>query len=576
AMHSHLQQKMDSIAIMKSVGARSGQIVRIYAIQTLLLGLAGGLLGVSVGLAVQSFFPVLIVRYFQVQPDTVFQPAAAFQGLIAGILTTLLFTIPPLLSIRRIRPGVIFRREMAEVKPHWRQRLVHSRPALIAGAFIVLGVAALAAWLVGGSLDDAIRIGATFTGGILAALVVLGGAAWLLIRTLEAFVRSTPWKLPVALRHGIANIYRPGSQAPIILTALGTGVMFTLSVYLVQHSVLGAIAESAPPDMSNVFLLDITGEQREPVRQLLMKQHGLEREPEIISTVQAKLTSVNGTPIEKIDLGRRTRRYRANRSLTTLPAKPEDTEVLQGAWWEEGKDTPPLVSLTEDTAKTLDVKPGATLEWEAFGRTITATVSSIHRGDSQRLGSTIDFVLTPGVLDGLPTVYYGAVRVKPDAVPAMQRALYALYPTITVVNLADVMAIVQEVVDQIAVVVRFISAFAIIAGAIILTSSVAGTRFRRIREVAIFKTLGATRGRIAGIFSAEFLILGTVAGLIGSLLATGFSQVLLTSFFDASFDFAAAPTLISIGVTVLLATAAGWLASFRILSQRPLEILRGE
>jgi putative ABC transport system permease protein len=147
---------------------------------------------------------------------------------------------------------------------------------------------------------------------------------------------------------------------------------------------------------------------------------------------------------------------------------------------------------------------------------------------------------------------------------------------VTVINLADIMNRVQEVVNQVGFIIRFISLFAILAGATILASSVAGTRFRRMREVVIFKTLGATRGRIAAIFSAEFLILGIVAGLMGSLLATVFSMVVMKELIKADFHFNLMPNLIAVLLTALIAVAAGWVASFRILGQKPLEILRSE
>jgi putative ABC transport system permease protein len=145
-----------------------------------------------------------------------------------------------------------------------------------------------------------------------------------------------------------------------------------------------------------------------------------------------------------------------------------------------------------------------------------------------------------------------------------------------VINVADILDRVQEVVDQIGLVIRFISAFAIFAGAIILASSVAGTRFRRIREIVIFKTLGATRATVAKMFSIEFLVLGLVAGMMGSLLATVFSRLLLNRFFDAPFAFDLVPNLIAVIATALIASGSGWLASFRLLGQKPLEILRGE
>jgi putative ABC transport system permease protein len=207
---------------------------------------------------------------------------------------------------------------------------------------------------------------------------------------------------------------------------------------------------------------------------------------------------------------------------------------------------------------------------------MNAQVVNIHRTEAIRVGAANEFIFDPPTLAGLPATYYGGVRVKPADVAALQRAAYKMFPTVSVINAADVLQIVQDVVDQIALVIRFISLFTILAGVIILASSIAGTRFRRIREVVILKTLGATKRRVVGIFSVEFLILGAVAGLMGSLLATGFSSLLLKRFFEARFRFDPLPNLVAVLTTALIANAAGWLASFRILGRKPLEILREE
>jgi putative ABC transport system permease protein len=269
------------------------------------------------------------------------------------------------------------------------------------------------------------------------------------------------------------------------------------------------------------------------------------------------------------------RRYRMARAVTTAAKAPEGLRVVEGKWWDT-EDGPAQISITQGAARSLRVRPGSTLTWSAFGKTIETKVAAIHRMDSERLRAMVEFVVSPGVLDGLPTVYYAAARMKTAEISSLQRETYKRFPTVTVVNIAEVVSRVQEIVNQIAVVIRFISAFAIFAGAIILSSSIAGTRYRRTREVVIFKTLGATRGRIARMFSAEFLILGTVAGLMGSGLATLFSSLLLSRFFEAQLRVDWVPNVVAIAGTALIAAASGWLASFRILGQSPLEVLRAE
>ncbi len=166
------------------------------------------------------------------------------------------------------------------------------------------------------------------------------------------------------------------------------------------------------------------------------------------------------------------------------------------------------------------MSPGSTMRWTIAGKEVPTRVACIQTIDSIHLSSRVEFIFSAGALDGFPLIYYGSLRAKPAAVPALQEALYRRFPTVTVVNMADVLQIFQSVVDKIAQVVRFISMFAILAGAIILSSSVAGTRFRRMREVVILKTLGATRWRVSRIFSVEFLVLGAVAGTMGACWPT--------------------------------------------------------
>jgi putative ABC transport system permease protein len=166
--------------------------------------------------------------------------------------------------------------------------------------------------------------------------------------------------------------------------------------------------------------------------------------------------------------------------------------------------------------------------------------------------------------------------MQPDQVGGLQRAVFEKYPTVTVFNIADAVELIQQVIDQISLVIRFISAFAIFAGVIILAASVAGTRFRRIREVVILKTLGAARRRVAGIFSVEFLLVGGVAGLLGAILANVFANAVLQRFLDAKLHFEPWSALAATLGTALLAAFAGWLSSAGILRQKPLEALRNE
>lgn len=575
AMNAHLQQKLDSIAIMKCLGARSNQIMRIYILQTLALGLSGGVLGVIAGLAVQQAFPVFLAKYFDLKPQVSLDFVTAGQGMAIGLLATLLFTVPPLLGIRAIKPGLIFRREMAETKPGWKMRIGNARMSIVSGLVILLGIGGIAASLTTGGPAVAWKTGLYFVGALVVSLAFLSGVAWVLLRWLRVVGRLSV--LPTSVRHGVANLYRPGNHAQSALVALGVGVMFTLTVYLVQHGVIAEISKAAPPGMPNVFLIDISPRMKDGVLQLMAGQKGVEGKPDLIGTVAAKMLSFDGRSVDDLPLKGFARRFRYTRSVTSAMEKPDFVDVKQGQWW-TAKDLVdgPKVAIAEEVAQTLHLAPGSVTEWQAAGRKFTAKVACVQKIDSIHLVSRVEFIFSPGALDGIPVIYYGSLRAVPKDVPQLQISLYKSYPTVTVMNMADVLQTFQGVVDQISTVIRFISLFAILAGAIILASSVAGTRFRRVREVVILKTLGATRWRVSRIFSVEFLILGGVAGLMGTLLANGFANLLLNQFLQAKPRFDWLPSLICVGLTAFIANAAGWLASFRILGQKPLEVLREE
>jgi putative ABC transport system permease protein len=572
AIQAHLQQKMDSIAIMKCLGAKSSQVLRIYLLQTAGLGLAGSFAGIALGSLVQMAFPLFLARYFQIAMAPRFDFVSAAQGLAVGLLTVLLFTVPPLLGIRHIRPALIFRREMAApsagLRHWWKQAAASVISALVILAFVGL----LAAWL-----SENARTGIYFALAMSAGLASLALVAWILLRSLRWFGRHLPRQAGPVVRQGIANLYRPGNHAGAAVMALGVGVMFTVTVWIVQRGLLQDIVRTAPPGMPNVYLLDVTSSTREAVYKLISRQPGVEGTPEMIGAVSAQIQSIDGVTFERENQRGVARRYARTVTVSPAAVKPAFTDVLAGHWWGAGAHMAQAqLSVAESAAKLLNLHIGSTVVWTTPQRTFPSTVAAIHKSESVRLTARIEFFLTPEALDGLPAIYYGGIRARPAAVPAIQKAVYDRFPTITVVNMADVLDTIQSVVDQISLVVRFISAFSILAGAIILASSVAGTRFRRIREVVILKTLGATRRRIAQIFSVEFLVIGTVAGLMGGLLAGGFAWLVLNRLLNADTGLDPLPMFLSIAGTATLAIMTGWLASFRTLGQKPLEILRDE
>src|SRR5256885_8420307 len=218
----------------------------------------------------------------------------------------------------------------------------------------------------------------------------------------------------------------------------------------------------------------------------------LENDPAVIEhqelspSVAAQLSTIDGKPLEQITLEEGARRFLNTQFvLTWARDMPPATEILEGSWWPAQPAPPePLVSVQEFAAQALGLKVGSVLEWTAIGGNIRARVANIRRPNGLRLGANNQFILSPGTLDNLPVVYYGAIRVKPENAAAIQTRVFQQFPTVTVINAADILEIIQGVVDQVSLATRFVSGFAIFGGLVVLASSIAATRYRRIREAA--------------------------------------------------------------------------------------------
>lgn len=597
AMRAHLQQRLDTIAIMKSLGARSGQIMKIYLLQTLLLGLAGGLLGVLLGVAVQLAFPLVLGKLINIPTQYHIQPRAILAGLGSGVLTTLLFTLPPLLDIRSVRPSLILRRAVEEIDDPfiaavWKK--ISKNIAQILATGVILGGLVLIAM----TLSDSVVVGRWFSVGLVGVLLVLLAASAAVLSGLRFFLNHTRLHLPSALRHGLANLYRPGNPSAAMLAALGMGVMQIMLVFLVQRAVVSELHIASAPNLPNVFLVDIANTEIDGMRALLKTQPGVTTQPELLPLVSARVVAIDGmTTAEaraeaeaaaRAEAGpesgpgdeeqRRQRGFRRRMprsvSLTWAEDTPPGTTVVEGEWWKAG-ERKPVVAIAQMQAERMGVKLGSTITFASQDQQIVATVVALTKANGQHVFSRAEFTLTKAALNGLPVVWSGGVHVLPERVGDLQRALYTAYPTVTVINVAQALETVRAVVIQITYVIQFLAAFSIFAGVVILASSIAGTKYRRIREVVVLKTLGATRGRIATIFSIEFAVLGLVSGVVGIGFANLITRTILHQM-NVAFKAQLLLNFSALAGVAALTVATGWMASHRILEQKPLEVLREE
>ncbi|HEV2280642.1 MAG TPA: FtsX-like permease family protein [Acidobacteriaceae bacterium] len=570
AMRAHLQQRIEILAIMKSIGARSSDILRIYLLQTLVLGLGGALIGIAFGLGVEYVLPSVFGKLLPLRPDLRLPLNPVLAALGTGIMTTLLFCLPPLLDVRKVRPSLVLRRAVESGdRGSWIQWLKGQKLQFLAIIVILAGLGGIAA-----ALADSWLVGKWFAVCLAGLLLFILGLSAVTLRTLRAFLSRTRLHLHSALRHGLANLYRPGNQSAAVLAALGAGVMLILSIYLMQRSIIGALREDVKPTTPNLFFIDISTEELPGIRALLQQQPGIAGGLEAIPIISAHVESIDGTPVDDVKVKNYPKRLLRSATLSWTTAVPEGTKVTEGKWW-SGEDGGNSLAVVDRVAQRLHLKIGSRMTFVSGDKQIPVQVTAIYKVTGEHAFARSEFIMPEALLRDQPTVWYGDVHAKPDAIPTVERALFAAYPTVTVINVADILQTIQSVVDQITLVIRFLAGFSILSGLIILASSVASTRFRRMREVVVLKTLGATRNRIATVFSVEFLVLGLLAGAVGVAFANLLSRILLHRM-QVVFHRDVSGSLLAIAGTAVLAVGTGWVASFRILGQKPLEVLREE
>jgi putative ABC transport system permease protein len=589
-IHAFIREKLPTIAILKTVGAESGVVIRTYLLQALLLGTIGSLAGAALGAGLQHALPPLVTGLFGMDLMTQLDFSGAFnlssippllKGIALGILTTLLFTLWPLLGIREVSPARIFRRDIQETDPEqtWLHRLgLSDRVRLMTAFGIAGGLAGLAIWQAGNW-----RIGLLFVGALAAAVILLTLSAWLLVRA----IKTIPGPRSVAVRHAMGNLHRPGSQTVGVMVSVGIGVMVIVAVSLLERALVDQVGESRPVDSPSFFFIDIQPDQKEGLLRLL-RERTQDPSPETTPLVRSRLHAINGLPVatpeetEKSSDRQQDRRrnWYLTREyvLTFLQDLPKDNKVIKGEWWKSGQRfSKPLVSIEEDAAKNLGLDLGSTVEFEIQGTTVAAEVSSIRKVEWGNFSTNFYMIFSPGSLDGAPFTYVATVRVPPEQEVPLQQAVVAAFPNVTAINIGDVLDSFARILDRLALAIRAIAVFCILAGALVMAAALSATRYRRLYESVVLKALGATRGIVAQSFAVEYALLGAAAGLIGTALASLLSWAVLKFILEDA-TWTLQPEVLATGfiLTVLLSLVVGFLSTFRILGQRPLAVLRHE
>ena len=583
ATHEFINRKLETVAVLRCLGATAPQVFGVYLTQALGVGLLGSATGAALGVGLQLALPHVLTGLLPVDVAVTMSPVAILLGVAVGLWTSFVFALRPLLSVRRVSPLVALRRDFDDAVRRQRDPL-----RWLAWGFLAVSVVGLA-FLQVRQLFPALA----FSGGIAAALGTLAVAAFLLVRGVR---RWFPSRLPYLWRQGLANLYRPANQTVVVVLALGFGAFLLGTLYMVQYSLVQQFSVDAAPDRPNLILFDIQPDQRPGVDSIL---HAIGAPPVMPTPiVPMRIASVKGVPVARLtteapadttppEPGQRRRGERSNawafrrEYRSTYRADKTSSEVIiKGSWTSaapERPGAPAPISVETDLAGELGVTVGDTIVWDVQGTPVTSVVANLRTVNWARFEPNFFVVFPPGPLDRAPQTWVTLARIDSAAMRgAAQRKIAERYPNVSTIDLAVVQQGIDDVLRRVTLGVRFTALFSLAAGALVLIGAVGGTRRQRIREGVLLKTLGATRRQVMRIALAEYVSLGLLSAVASLGLATIAGWAMVDRWFEMTFRFPALGIL-SFGVLIVaLTVAVGLWTGREVFARTPLEILRAE
>ncbi|MEM1451877.1 MAG: FtsX-like permease family protein [Planctomycetota bacterium] len=553
-----LGSRTAAIATLRSIGFRPREVFIAYLGHVVALALIGCAIGIAVGLAspyvVQAVAPELMesgagpVRW-----------AAAGRGLLLGLGTAIVFSVPPLTAVWRVSPARALRAEAAP--------LAAPRAVRIGAGLAVVGGVLSFALVQSGEVVPAL----IFTAGLAVLIGLLTAAAALVSRFAARVPRLA---LGPTLRHGVAALARPGAGVIGAAVALGLGTLVVVALGIVGARLEDELVAGAPPDAPTLFLVDVQPDQWDGVREMMEDEgaEGLDSTP----VVMTRLAAIDGTPVSEL-LGDGTGRTRwtltREQRITWSDELPGGSTLAEGTLWSDPDVDE--VSVETDFAKRLGVGLGSTLTFDVQGVPIELRVTSLRDVDWASFRINFFLLAEPGALRGAPGWRLAAAKVDPSREDSLQSRVVEAYPNVSVLRIRPLMERVAATLGRIATAVRLLGAFTVLVGIAILAGAIAASSLKRGAEAALLKTLGVTRRGVALLFAVEYGLLGLVAGLVGGLGALA----LAWAFLHYGLELDGAPSVVAVPLaalgTAVLAAIAGLSASARALRSRPIEALRG-
>ncbi|MFL5573658.1 MAG: ABC transporter permease [Gemmatimonadaceae bacterium] len=571
-VRAFVARKIDTVAVLRCLGASSGQVLAIYVVQAAAMGLVGAAVGAGLGVAVQFVLPKVLTGFLPIDVSVTLVPSAVLTGLAVGGWIALIFALRPLLALRNVSPLQTLRRDTdAQVlRMRWTDA-----PRIVVNVALVLSVVAIALARAQ-TTKQAIAMSAAT--GI--AIFALGASAALLSWAARRSLR-TRW--PYVVRQGVANLYRPGNQTRAVTLALGFGAFLVSTLYLVQNSILQRFTTAAAEARGNVVFFDVQHDQ-EAVLDSIVRGGGYDV-VQVAPVITMRIAAIDGKRVADMTPVKPGERGRAGWALrrefrSTYRDKPASSEtIVAGKWFGESALTAAPdtgeISMEEGIAKELNVKLGSVITWNVQGVEIPTRITSLRKVVWTRFEPNFFVVFAPPVLKGAPNQYVLLAQVKnPVAVPLLQRAVVNRLPNVSSIDLTAIKRTVDRIVGKASLAIRFMALFSLAVAIPVLFSAVSATRRERVREGVLLKTLGATRGQIARILLAEYSLLGVLGGLTGMVLSLVGGWAAVRFIFKTAFALPVVPVVGIAAAIVALTLLIGLLAGRDVFRETPIAALR--
>jgi len=565
SVHIYIKEKLRAIAILKCMGASRRQSFLIFLIQIAGIGIIGGGIGSLIGIGVQELFPYLLKEFLPFTLEITITAQPIFIGVLLGLFMSVLFALLPLLKTWYVSPLDVLR---VDEKSSQEPRKIRF---LVFGAILIF-LFLFSLWLIKDALYALVFVGATII-----TFAVLAGVALFFIKLVKRFF---PKHWSFTARQSLLNLFRPNNQTVVLVVAIGLGTFLISTLYFTKDILLAKTEIDQSSENANIIILDIQPEQRDSVTKSIVNK-GL---PVIssIPLVTMRMHSINGTSVNELrqDSTRHVRGWILNHEFRTTyrDTLTPSEELLEGTWSPQKKANDPVfISISDNLAADAKLSVGDPVVFNVQGVLMETIVGSIRQVDWAQMQLNFSVVFPKGVLEDAPQFYVFTTQVADEQGSAtLQRDLVAKFPNVTIIDLRQVYTLVEDILEQVSWVINFMAFFSILTGIIVLIGSVRTSKYQRIKESVLLRTLGAKNKQILKISALEYIFLGLLGSLVGIILALISSLCLALFVFQEPFVPSLIPFVVFLPGITILVLAIGLSNIQTVLRSSPLEVLRRE